>query len=915
MYFAVSLTALSILTVSLAAQTTAPYTIQTVAGTTRNLGDGGPAIEALLWSPNGVSVDAAGNIYIADTGDARIRRVSPDGTITTVAGTFAGFAGDGGPATSAELSDPSKAIVAPNGSIYIADTSNSRIRVIGPDGTIQTVAGTGTGLSGPRDVAVDAAGNLYIADTNNGRIRRVAHGQLTTIAGSGLFGYQGDEGPAVNAAFASPRGVAVDGQGNVYVADTINNRVREIAIDGTITTIAGGANAGFSGDGRPAVLAALTQPTSVAVDSTGNVYVADTGNDRIRRIGTDGIITTIAGTGTSGFTGDGGPAIAAELNEPESVAVDRLGNVYIADTGNDRIREVSAAGVITTVAGSDPAAGNNGPAVSARLFEPSGVARDAAGNLYIADSLNNEVRKVTPQGVIVDVAGNGTAGYAGDGGLATRAELNDPNGLALDAADNLYIADTANNVIREVTPYGTISTIAGTGAMGNSGDGGPATSATLFNPNAVAFDRAGNMYIADSANHRVRVVDASGNIRNFAGDPSGLPGPAVDNVPPTATHFNYPRSLAIDAQGTIYIADYFNNRIRKIVPGTNVITTFAGTGTGGFSGDGGLAASAELNLPAAVALDASGNVYVADLLNNRIRQISANGVIRTIAGGDFEGFGGDGGAATDAILDTPRDLTVTPQGAVYFTDQYNNRVRELMPGTITLRTVVNAASLIAGAVAPGEAVTITGVTLGPTAGLAGSSTGGLIGTTLGGTEVLFDGIPAPLLYASNTQINAIVPYQVAGEATTNIQVKYGGLVSAQFTLPVQAAAPGIFTIDTSGSGQAAALNQDQTVNSALNPAARGSVISIFGTGDGVPNPPALTGQVVTAPYPQIAQPVTVRIEGQPAQITYAGEAPGAAGAFQINAIIPDGVVPSDKVTVQLNIGLFAAQQTTTIAVQ
>lgn len=910
------------------AQSTLPFSIQTIAGETRDLGDGGPAAGALLWSPRGVSLDRAGNVYIADTGNARIRKVSPTGIITTIAGTTAGYSGDSGPATSAQLSYPSKAVVAPNGDIYIVDSANHRIRKIGADGNITTFAGSGQpGFSGdgglaaaaafnsPRDVAFDQNGNVYVADSNNERIRRISQGQITTLAGSGLFGYLGDQGPAVKAAFSVPRGLAMDTLGNVYIADSLNNRIRRIGTDGTITTIAGGSSAGFSGDGRQAVLAALNQPDAVAVDVGGNIYIADSGNNRIRRIDPQGVITTVAGIGTNGFSGDGSPAITAQLNDPESVAVDQAGNIYIADTGNHRIRRITVQGIISTVAGSDSAAGDNGPAINARLFQPSGIVRDSTGNIYISDTLNNRVRKITPQGIITTVAGNGIAGYAGDGAFATQAELNNPNGLALDNAGNLYIADTGNNVIRKLTPYGGISTVVGTGDIGNSGDGGSATIASLFNPNAVAFDRAGNMYIADSANNRIRIVDPSGNIRNFAGDPNGLPGSAVDNVVPTSTQFNYPRSLAIDANGVVYVADYFNNRIRKIVPGTNVISTIAGTGVGGFSGDGGPAAGAQLHLPAGLALDASGNLYVADLLNNRIREITAGGVIKTIAGGDYEGFGGDGGLATSAYLDTPRDVAVTPDGNVFFTDQYNNRVRELAPQTISIRTVVNAASLNAGAVAPGEAVTITGLALGPSSGVTGNSAPGSYSGSLSGVQVLFDGFAAPLLYVSSTQINALVPYEIAGHATTNIQVQYNGLISAALALPVQPAAPGIYTISGSGSGQAAVLNQDGSVNGAASPAARGSVIVIYGTGEGLTNPPGVTGRVANAPYPLPLLGVTVRIQGLPAQLNYAGEAPGTAGAFQINAIIPDGVVPSNRVTLEVSVGTFSAQQTTTIAVQ
>ena len=329
---------------------------------------------------------------------------------------------------------------------------------------------------------------------------------ITTVAGTGTSGYSGDAGQATSAQLNIPWGIAVDTSGNLYIADEINNRIRMVATNGTITTIAGNGTNGYAGDGSAATSANLNYAAAIAVDGSGNVYISDTGNHVIRKRAAGGTITTVAGTNVAGYYGDGGAATSAQLNLPLGLALDTAGNLYIADAYNSMVRKVATSGTITTVAGSTLSGfgGDGGAATSAQLRGPFAVTVDAAGNLYISDTFNHVVRKVAADGTITRVAGTGTRGYSGDGGLATEAKLNYPEGLAVDSAGNLFIADSLNCRIRVITPSGMITTVAGTGKFGSLGDGGPATSAQLNTPSGVALDAAGNLYIADSQNSLVR---------------------------------------------------------------------------------------------------------------------------------------------------------------------------------------------------------------------------------------------------------------------------------------------------------------------------------------------------------------------------------------------------------------------------
>lgn len=610
------------------------------------LGDGGPATGTRLGGPAKVALDAAGNLYIVEYYNNRIRKVAAaTGIITTVAGNgTAGFSGDGGPATAAQFNGSQGLAVDAAGNIYVADRYNDRVRkVTAATGIITTVAGSIRGFYGdggpasaallnhPVSLALDQSGNLYIADGHNSRIRKVdaATGIITTVVGSSLTTYSGEGGPATSAGLGFPVDVTFDASGNLYLADFDTERIQKVdATTGIITTIAGSGFAGFTGDGGIGPAAEFHGADAVAVDSTGNVYIADFFNHRIRRLTPPTIPTwtmsTVAGSGTAGLSGDNASATSAAMNAPAGVAVDLTGNVYLADTVNGRIRKISAAtGVITTVAGGGAccALGDGGMATAAYLSSPTGVALDTTGNIYVADDGNARIRKVTvATGIITTVAGSGTAGYTGDGSAATSAQLNHPKSVAVDTSGNLYIADTSNNRVRKVTAAtGIITTLAGDGTAGFSGDGAAASAAQLSAPKGVAVDATGDVYIADTDNHRIRkVIAATGIITTAAGNGTGGRGP--EPIDATSTNLFFPAGVSVDTGGHFYIADTSSHRIRKVDADTGILTTIAGNSAAGYGGDGGTAAAATINNPNGVAVDSAGNVYIADTSNNRVRK-------------------------------------------------------------------------------------------------------------------------------------------------------------------------------------------------------------------------------------------------------------------------------------------------------
>jgi uncharacterized protein (TIGR03437 family) len=570
------------------------------------------------------------------------------------------------------------------------------------------------------------------------------------------------------------------------------------------------------------------------------------------------IVSTIAGTSQSpGWSGDNGPALSAQFTNPIRIAVDSGGNLYITDYSNQSIRKVNYSNyVVNSIAGNGSLgfSGDGGSSIGAQLADPLDVVIDPAGNVYIADMLNARVRKIDTNGKISTYAGNGTRGFSGDNGPATNAQLSRPSGLALDKAGNLYIADFGNATVRKVNTAGTITTIAGLGYSTYGvavGDGGLATASLLQTPYSVQVDAAGIVYIGDTGSSSIRRIGLDGKISTYV------------------TNF-IAQNFAIDSAGALYFANYKTNTVEKVLPGGTRLV-IGGDGIAGDSGDGGPGLAAQFNLPYGVAVDAKGNVYVADAGNAVIRQL------------------------------TPLPFSIGAVANAASIDAYTPPITGSGDAT--------------AAVAPGEIVVLFGTGLGPSTLTVATPSKGFFPTSLAGTTVSFNGIAAPIYYVSSTIVAAIVPYGVYGQQSVPVSVSYQGKTSLVTTVPVAATAPGIFTADASGTGQAAALNQNLTLNSTSNPASVGSVVTFYGTGEGQTTPGGVDGKIATGPtYPSPVQNYSVTVGGIPAVIDYLGAAPTlVAGVIQFNVEIPTGVPGGSAIPVVLKIG-GVVSQTVTIAV-
>jgi hypothetical protein len=696
--------------------------------------------------------DGQGNIYFSSQGPEYVFKMNTSGNLTIYAGLgYEGLANPGGLATSTPLLSPAGLALDARGDLLVADYDHVWA-VNATTGKLVNLAGNSTaqnyivcpaptdpcGDGGPATqaefyaitgVALGGTGKIFIADTYDYRIRVIQSGIINAFAGNGNVCPDptanpacGDGGPATDATFNAPQGVAVDLHGNVYVADSLDNRIRCVIgtvggcgdtqhqyTVGTILTVAGNGyacNQTNCGDGLPATQANLFYPTGVFVDTSGNLYIADDYEGRVRIVNAiTQVISTVAGPGggcpqQTDVLGDGCPATEGSLAVPSSVFLDSSGHLLITDSRDNRIREVSG-GIINTIAGG-ASGGDNGPATAAVLSNPYTLTVDSSGNALVVDTTNSRIRRVDAVSRnITTIAGTGNAGDTGDNGPATSATLNYPTGIALDQSGDYFIADPGSKVIRRVDGQTKIiTTYAGTAYTtcpldtDPCGDGGPATSATFADPETVTVDAEQNLFIADTPDNRIRCVigtvggcgDAQheyqvGTILTVAG--TGNPctsSPACgDGGPATSANLSFPYGVAIDSSGNLLIADTADNLVRRVDAHSQIISTIALNGSFAFSGDGGPALDASLAYPTELALDPAGNLFISSQAYEVVQRVdAATQTISTVAGnlanpGIF-GFSGDGGLATRATIDD-FGLALDSSGNLYIADTGNNRIR------------------------------------------------------------------------------------------------------------------------------------------------------------------------------------------------------------------------------------------------
>jgi uncharacterized protein (TIGR03437 family) len=799
----------AILNTALTAQSNL-YTIETFAGTAWS-GDGRPAKEAVLVQPQGLTADRAGNVYVSDASDHRIRRITPAGIIDTVAGTgVAGYRGDGGPASKALLRSPYGLAVDHVGNVFVADLGNACVRRIAPDGTIQTVAGGGTQAFGagavitavkarllqPRDVAVDQRGNLFIADFGAHYVYQVTpDGVLSVIAGTGQPGKMAFSQPAATAPLDHPAALAVDPVGALYIADSGNRRVRRLAggwlwtvHDGTGREMEFGTPTGLDCDsmGRLFVADGAAQTTLVfpnggfaalaiggtAVTVRGGIDVFTISERSVLRLA-GGTSEVFAGGGSGPGAGDGYNRNMWRFNAPSSIVRDRFGYLYIADTGNGRIRRILPSGELQTV--------------TTRLPAPIALALDGQSRLHAAYRITGAVYRV-------DAAG----------GVQVVAEVENrpmkPAALAFDKNDNLFIADEGNHLIRRVTPGGAFTVVAGGGSQINDG---VALLQKLGGPAGLQFDAQGDLWFTEAATGRLRKL-SGGRVTTVAG-----------------AEMKEPRGLRIEDSGDLLVADAGLHRVIRVSP-SGEWTPLAGTGDAGYSGDGETALGAMLNRPSDVLLESGGTLLVADTANNRIRRLRPAPVVETIQ----------------------------PPAAI----------------TMPLVDVLHGATLKREPVAPGQIVYVTGKAL-PMR-----------------PRVTFDDVAGLVLAESDQRITLLVPRELR-EGVSEVTVWAGETVHSKAPVDIAAAAPAVLTSDGTGGGPAIASNEDGVRNGLMTPAARGSIVTLYLTGEG--NAPGT---------------VRAQIGGYAADVVWAGPAPNLPGVYQVNVRTPGGFSPSGTVDVVMTVG-------------
>jgi len=607
-------------------------TVTTLAGSARVVGSANGVGAAANFSyPNDLVADAAGNVYVAD--NDTIRKITPDGVVTTLAGSPGTIGYADGFGSSAIFNGLFGLAIDAAGNIYTTESGNNIIRKVSPQGMVTTVAGvvgvagSADGVAGlatfysPAGIAVDAAGNLFVADTGNSIIRKISvDGVVSTLAGSARVTGSID-GIGAGARFNGPLGIVVDAADNVYVADQVNATIRKISPTGAVSTIAGQAGVLGNVDGL-GTSATFESPEGLAIDGAGNIYVADASGEVIRMITPNGVVSTISGSANNYGSSNGGGA-AVSLKNPQGIAIDASGKLYIGDAGESVVVTMNSANVITILAGGLGVTGtDNGNGTAARFEWPDGIAVDSAGNVYVADISGNMIRKISPAGLVTTLAGAPVAGSVD--GIGTAAGFRSPASVAVDSAGNVYVADFGNATVRKILPNGTVSTFAGKAGVTGVADGS-GTDARFYTPQALTVDSVGNIYVADSGNANIRKITPQGVVSTIAGKPGN--SPAVNGVGQAAGFF-VPEGIAVDGSGNLYVSDW--NTIRKITPDGTVTTLVGIAGvTGSADGTG---AAASFNIIVGIAVDGSGNIFAVDQNNAVIRKITPAGVVTTLKG-------------------------------------------------------------------------------------------------------------------------------------------------------------------------------------------------------------------------------------------------------------------------------------------
>lgn len=603
----------------------------------------GSVSEAAFYGPRGMAADSAGNTYVADAYNHAIRKISAQGVVTTLAGGSGVSGTANGTGTAAQFNSPHGIAIDSTGVVFVADSDNHTIRKITSAGVVTTFAGV-AGTAGSTDgigaaarfsrpvaLAFDSLGNLFVAEQANHVIRKILpDGTVSTYAGTAqAFGQPPNPGPRATAVFSNPYGLAIDSQNNIYVADYGNHVIQKISstID-DVSIFAGAANASGTVNGVGGV-ARFNVPNSIAVDASDNLYVADDEGRIVRKITQTATVSTLAGTPLLTGSADGTGSIAS-FGTLWGLVVSN--NVLVAaDAGNNNIRKLTLAGVASTFSGSAAVSGStDAVGTAARFHTPYGAAYDANGNAYITDNSSHTVRKVTAAGAVTTIAGaDGDSGSAdGTGGVGGTARFNSPTGIAVDAAGNIYVSDYNNHTIRKISAdYTQVTTVAGAAGVGGDTNG-PAANARFSNPDGLALDTAGNLYVADTGNSIIRKITAStGAVSTLAGS-SGING-AQDGTG-TAARFDLPTGVAVDASGNVYVTDLINHTIRKVTS-AGVVTTFAGT-AGSSGSTNGTGTAARFKEPYGIAIDSAGNLYVTDYANSLVRKVTPAGVVSTLAG-------------------------------------------------------------------------------------------------------------------------------------------------------------------------------------------------------------------------------------------------------------------------------------------